>query len=459
MAKGNELAYSTLSESNAFSENDLIDRIINVKITTKYFTETGETVIGDVFVIRSDYEIVDLDKGKYTIRKCDIKPSIKLQYEQVASGTAVSVNLFLSNFFVMTKDGRTLMSFNQQTYDIAKVEIQMGYLGQFNKLLGLSDEGEVGKLTYKDLFDFDREGAGIQTIVINDVEKVTTEKLPPDYTLCIHGYVGNTISIAESPTEITSYEDVPESAYFDSKDKPIPNLFYKYVTKRFINTNLLTPTTKMPKLGSDGFLSDTDAKFGVKVVCSKKVEDLTLPVIKDNTGKEVEKDLNYMFFGGDANTVDSTIQKIIEYTRKNLVYTRLNSGVILVVLADELTQKNMSSLFADIKEYIDTDTQFQSTFNNKLPCVYNINIDAMATIVCPFFTWLNPFQYLYFETRYALTNTPSFYANFNPSIYKFYTIRCNVSFATTEDINEMQITAVSDISSRLAEGEKEGEKK
>ena len=454
MAKGNELAYSTLSEPYVFSENDLIDRIINVKITTQSFTGTDKTEVADVFVIRSDYEMVDLDNGTYTIRKCDIKPSIKLQYDQIASGTAISINLFLSNFFVMTSDGKTLMSFNKQTYDIAKVEIQMGYIGQFNKLLGLSDGGKVSDLTYKDLFDFDRQGAGIQTIVINNVTKVTTEKLPPDYTLCIHGYVGNTINIAESPTEITSYEDVPESAYFNNKEEPIPNLFYKYVTKRFVNTNLLTPKTKMPKLGSDCFLSDTDAKdFGVKVVCSKKVVGLTLPVIKDNEGNEIPQDLNFMSFGGDANTVDSTIQKIREYTEKNLVYTRLNSGVILVVLGDELTQKNISSLFEDIKEYIDTNTQFHATFNNKLPCVYNLNIDAMATIVCPFFTWLNPFQYLYFETRYALTSTTAFYVNFNPSIYKFYSMRCTISFATTEDINEMQITAVSDASSRLAKGE------
>jgi hypothetical protein len=78
-----------------------------------------------------------------------------------------------------------------------------------------------------------------------------------------------------------------------------------------------------------------------------------------------------------------------------------------------------------------------------LPCVYNINIDAMATIVCPFFTWLNPFQYFYFKTRYALSNTVSFYANYNPSVYKFFAINCLISFATVEDINEMQIMAVS----------------
>lgn len=451
MAKGNELAYSTVAKTYKFTENDLIDRVINVKITTKSFSANDEGKVEDVFVIRSDYEIVELSNGTYTIRKCNMKPAIKVQYEQVASGTAISIDLFMSNFFVMTKDGRTLMSFNQQTYDIAKVEIQMGYLGQFNTLLGLSDGVNISDLTYEDLFDFDREGAGIQTIVINDVEKVTTEKLVPDYTLCIHGYVGNTISVADSPMKDVSYAKIPDSAYFKTKDKPIPSLFYKYVTRRFINNNNITPKTKkVPALENDGFLSEANAKeYGVKVLCSTKVQGLTLPEIKDNEGN-VKEISDYMFFGGNDNTVDATIQRIIEYTRKDITYTRLNNGDVLVVGIDELTQNNIASLFEDIKSVVDSNTQLQANFSNKIPCVYNINIDALATIVCPFFTWINPFQYLYFETRYALTSTVSFYANFNPSIYKFYAIRCIVSFATVEDINEMQITAVSDTSSRLA---------
>ena len=199
--RGTDLAYSTLDSPYIITEKDLIDRVINVKITTKPFS-TSKIVthkVEDVFVIRSDYEI-EINEGKgYKIKKCEIKPSIKVQYKQVSSGTGIEIDLFLSNFFIMTKDGRTLMSINQSTYDIAKIEIQMGYLGQFNKLLGISEGVSVDSLTYEDLFDFDRQGAGIQTIVINDVEKVTTDKLPPDYTLHIHGYVGNTTNTSETP--------------------------------------------------------------------------------------------------------------------------------------------------------------------------------------------------------------------------------------------------------------------
>ena len=56
--RGTDLAYSTLDSPYVFTEKDLIDRIINVKITTKPFS-TSKIVthkVEDVFVIRSDYD-------------------------------------------------------------------------------------------------------------------------------------------------------------------------------------------------------------------------------------------------------------------------------------------------------------------------------------------------------------------------------------------------------------------
>lgn len=449
MAKGNELEYSTLVSTYKIGSNDLFDRVINVKLTMEKYAQ--DNYIEDVFVIRSDYELYFPDENTYGIRKCAIKPSIKLQYEQVSSGTAISIDLFLSNFFIMTKDGRTLMSINNDTYDIAKVEIQMGYLGQFNKLLGL-DNKNISDLEYADLFDFTKEGAGIQTLTINNVEKVTTDKLVPDYTLHIHGYVGNTISTCDAVAEEITYANIPESSYYKPSEKEsIPAYFFKYITRRFLNTNVFPKGEKIPKYDKEGFFSEEDAKkYGVAVVFSTKAKNLPLIKIKDSEGKDVEYE-TYMSFGGNNNTVDSSMQKLIEYCSKSLTYRRLNSGVLLVFCREELKESNMADLFEDIKEYINQDTQLLQNFNNKLPCVNNITIDALATIVCPFFTWVNPFQYFYFETRYSLTKTVSFYANFNPKIYKFFAINVTVSFATVEDINEMQIIAVSDISARLSE--------
>ena len=84
--------------------------------------------------------------------------------------------------------------------------------------------------------------------------------------------------------------------------------------------------------------------------------------------------------------------------------------------------------------------------NAGLPClvndktVYNITNDALCTIVCPFFSFINPFEKLYFKSRYALGGLVSYYANFtNANKNEFYALWQNVSFATVDDINECTI--------------------
>ncbi len=468
MAKG--IVYSTTAlstEKYELNENDLFDRIINLKIKTTPFSTTKEdgsaVVASDEFIIRSDYEIYYPNQtvnavmngikanDKWAIRKCNIKPSIKVQYKRVSENTSIAIDIFITNFFVTTKDGRTLMSFNQATYDIAEIEIQMGYLGQFKKLLGLNHR-EVSDLTLKDLYNFN-EGYGVESLRINNVEYVKVDKLVPDYTLHIHGFVGSTTTKAEATVEYTKYSTIPKNSYFTAKDSAkksyFEQLFYQYVTKRYLNTLVFDKGKPLPKREKDGFFTDIIAEeYGTKVVCSKGVIALPQPVYYDSEGNEHKQDLGYVFLGGNRNTLNSAMQKICEYTKKDLCYLRLNNGDLIVFLKSELKQKSLPELFSDIEEYIN-DNQLKLEYNNKIPAVYNINIDAQATIVCPFFTWINPFQYFYFESRYALSSLTSFYASLTPTLYKFYAINISVSFATVEDVNEMTIVAVPDFDTKL----------
>ena len=78
-------------------------------------------------------------------------------------------------------------------------------------------------------------------------------------------------------------------------------------------------------------------------------------------------------------------------------------------------------------------------WQDKLPAVYNITTDALCTVVCPFFFFINPFQKFYFKSRYALGGLVSYYANFNATEDEFYALWQTVSFATVEDINECTI--------------------
>ena len=57
-------------------------------------------------------------------------------------------------------------------------------------------------------------------------------------------------------------------------------------------------------------------------------------------------------------------------------------------------------------------TALHKSWNNNIPAVYNITNDALCTIVCPFFSFINPFEKLYFKSRYALGGLVSYYAKF-----------------------------------------------
>lgn len=474
-----DLIYTTLSAEDKVTLNhlDIFDRVINLKIKTKKFNtldDNGKAIKAeDEFIIRSDYEFYfpkqDLTKtlqgerlaNNWIIRKCEIKPSIKVQYKRLTSGTSIAVDIFITNFFMTSKDGRTLMSFNQRSYDIAEIEVQMGYIGQFNSLLGListvNKDGSVNKgkkvseLTLDDLYDF-KEGFGVETLKVTDVEYVKVEKLVPDYTLHIHGFVGSTTTLSNVTEEdYIKYADIPKEAYFStSKDKEksvMENLFFNYVTKRYLNIKVMDkrnlPDVKPDK---DGFYSDADAEaYGIKVVCSDGVKNLKLPsMVKD--GKEVEKEIaSFIFLGGDNNTANSAMERLCEYTNHYISYSRLNNGSFLVFTTEEFSEKGISKLFENVKEFINQNA-FGTFYKNRIPAVYNVSLDALATITCPFVTWINPLQDVYFASKYVLTSMVTFYAGFSPAIYRFFIINVQVSFATVEDLNEMTIVAVPDYS-------------
>lgn len=105
---------------------DLFDRVINLKIICR--DENGNT---EEFVIRSDYELILPDSAfypehsnkRYIIRKCTYKPSIKVQCKMVTSNVGTSISVTVSNFFMLTKDGQHLRSFNASQYTIIAVEV------------------------------------------------------------------------------------------------------------------------------------------------------------------------------------------------------------------------------------------------------------------------------------------------------------------------------------------------
>ena len=185
---------------------DLFDRVINLKFHCR--DKSGKT---ESFVIRSDYEIIytnadltsdrvtDMTRGGWIIRKCTYKPSIKVQCKMVTANVGTSIGITVSNFFMLTKDGKHLRSFSAENYTITSVEIVMGYWGQLKDSLN-PNEANSEKLL-QDYFDIKAvNGADKISITNGKPIIVTTEKLPPDSAIHIKGFVAD---IYSSPVAIT----------------------------------------------------------------------------------------------------------------------------------------------------------------------------------------------------------------------------------------------------------------
>lgn len=449
------------------SAGDLFDRIINLKLVC----ENKVTKEMETFVIRSDYELVytnvDLDNfirqadstnKKYIIRRCTFKPSIKVQCKMVTSNVATSVDIFINNFFMLTKNGDYLRSFNESQYYIKSVTIAMGYWGQFENTVNPSSPNAL-----EQYFDIKAEN-GADSLTLTSPIVVTTDKLPPDSTLHLHGYVAD---IYGSPVGITNIDDAQKafSKPSISSGTDMEAVFYDCITRRYINPHTYMEdnkigTLKIKKLvpvskDSDvefirslvldpetNQLSDADAKrYGVQVYLSEKVKDMKFKKVYDSDGNEQERKIYFE----PSWTIGQTIVRIMSYIDADLEFTFTLKGDVLIYTPDEMLDdvEGISKEIYKDKVYDDTVLASKDLYNNALPAVYNINIDAVATIVCPFFTFLQPFQYVEFASRYALTSTVSYYASYKPTIYRFLIINATISFATEEAVNEVQMSAVS----------------
>ena len=388
---------------------------------TEYGKDKNVIVSQDEYVIRSDYEVVypklDVSKvmqtgnisGKnYYIRKCRYKPDIKIQYSRVSESTDVSVDIFVSNFQMLDSQGKNLVSFSNDKLRISRVQVMMGYFGQFK---------DLPHETFQDLHNFDNI-AGIDTLNF-EVQYVTTDKLPPDSVLHIHAFVGN-IAFGSPVGEIEtkSYDEVQSSGLVENvtensgEKTAIEKLLFQHITRRFLRRSTLSKTEIF--FDVNGFMSETDAnKYGVKVFCSQGVKDISVSNIQSKI-----KD-------GAGNDVDSTVYFYTEEESRD--------------------PNRLKESFENAGNDYAKDTTLDKIYDHILPAVYNINIDATTTIVAPYFYFISPFDYVLFESRYALSNLVSYYASFDKSFNKFTIIKQSISFATVEDVNEMTLLCTTDM--------------
>lgn len=449
------------------TEHDLFDRIINLKLYAGERKPDGTCIIKDTYVVRSDWEIYypkqydTLAKGSLVfgntgrIRKCKMKPSIKVQYKQISTGVAIEMDIFVSNFFMLDSTGQMLMSFNNIGYPILKVEVQMGYWGQFKR--APANWEEYSNLQYQN-------GAEVITCNVNYSQ---TDKLPPDSTLHIHGYVGNCygapVHYDGQPLSV-NFSDLENAYKRDMTVSLIEDYCFQNVTRRFLRTTIFE-SDKHPTL----FVDDSDKKigrmdkesakkYGIRVYCTKALREASdeaekAGALKTSDGQKVD-----IFTAGlNSRSAVEVMNSIRGVLGLDCTFQALKDGNYIALLTSEL--KDMDKLAESVgsaisegatEEEIKIIKALQRNWHSQLPAVYNITTDAICTILCPFFYFVDPFNVLEFKSRYALGGIVSYYANFNASEETFYVLWLSVSFATVDDINECQIACTGSQTRRTA---------
>lgn len=483
-----------------FTDKDLFDRVINLKLTTGRSTkdDSGVIVAQDEFVIRSDFEIYNANYFKQVysdkevpnelyMRKCRQKPSIKVQYKQVAQGTAIQLDIFVTNFFVFTKEGKALMQFNNDTYPLNRVEVQMGYFGQFAQPYRNSG----GVPSVKEFFEM--KAPPTVQVIICTVEYVQTDKLPPDATLHIHGFVANSFGapVSSITTKLAIWNppilESPNSLY------NLPHWFYNFVTRRFLRDNVITDNMSL-EIDSGGYMESGEddkavkkgikgaSQLGVHVYTSRGVlENIPDIKVKDSKGKEMI--VPFYWQATFSSNAVKTLNNIKSLVSADYKFKMLLNGDYLFYTRDEARSPefmadtdwfiyspklgNANNTYSDPKgkgnlkkvrgikkvSWAEIMAETGSAEENKvwvesgveksniLPAVYNITTDALCTIVCPYFFFINPFDTVKFKCRYSLGGLVSYYANFGASEDEFTILWQTISFATVEDVNECTMVA------------------
>lgn len=462
----------------SISANDMFDRVINLKL----YVEDKDGTVKDTYVIRSDYElfypklmknVADnniksfISNKKCIIRKCQYKPSIKVQYKRVSLTSAVSVDIFISNFFMLDKDGNLINGFNNETYKLTRVDFAMGYFGQFKALfsnktpalasqlftVGFADDNALK--TYPD----SNIGHGITVMTMSNVEYTQLDKLPPDMTLHIHGFVGNTLapqlnySGDNSPDEynriMASQATIPK-VFKGKRTTYLEEVYFQEITRHWIKkgapTKIENREIKATREKTTNTMSESVAeKWGVKVYLSKGAKEyskeLESQFKKDAKGKVVKPEIKIP----EKETAEGQLNAISNALGlQNFSHILMDSfGDYVVFKVEELNdiqEMLKGTTFSSMYEK----TTLKKAWNNCIPAVYNITNDALCTITCPFFCFINPFEKIYFNSRYALGGLVSYYANLtNANQSEFYVLWQDVSFATVEDINECAIVCTS----------------
>lgn len=434
----------------------MFDKVINLKIRRGYPKGKDETK--NSFVIRSDYEVVwNESRTKYQIQRCSIKPQIRVSFRMVTGSLGIETDIYITNFHIFNEEGmNSLDDWSYGTNPITEVELVMGYAPMFNKPANL-----------KEFFGVKEDGSmslpkpnGAAKLVLNTCEFVTTDNPPPDSVFHIHGYV-NSIDSGfrskvenESVTSMLSNEDFTFNNAKKGGKTFVERLFYYLIQRRFLGKAVSNELLESEKAidTKTGYLTKEGAeKYGCKVIIPEgsRVNSYRVSTFRNEKGELIEGGSNVVIWLNSGNSVAGTLLMIQNKFFQGLRFAPTLDGNWVVW--DEADYPSMSD-GGSTREKKEKIIKFLDSCSYKvsgssggivIPAVNSISVSAgTCTIVCPFFSFLNPFQKLLFNSRYVYSDMTNYFARTSIKVSQFFAISSQVEFSTTGAENKQTITAI-----------------
>lgn len=154
-----------------------------------------------------------------------------------------------------------------------------------------------------------------------------------------------------------------------------------------------------------------------------------------------------------AETLEQTMNQIRRFIGTDTRMMKTNKGDFLIFTDKEAQDLEfLGNMFNSdrLASYVINNSDFTRNYHNVIPAVYSVDFGALCTVRCPFFSFVNPFQYLFFSNRYVNGSLIQYYTNPDISNVKLYAVQCQISFSTYTDENEMQIQCTSSYNDGLS---------
>jgi hypothetical protein len=419
---GGAIDYDASKRSLFDAQFSIFDRVINARFIRKN---------GDGFTIRSDWEVSTGRNGELVFGKCFMKPSLKVNYRRVSTGTTIECKLHVTNLHLQSAqdaNGKVAReSFAQSDNPIQFIIVQIGYFSQFPNF---GDAKEA--LTLDDYYSLrHRSGVKLYEEMRWRVLGIYPTKLPPDGVTTFDCVIG------EIDTAFHSKQDENEVIF--GEDTTFQKFFFEMITKRFPKPRLPTETIVLDKskggkvtyfeetgerktVTYPGPMTDDSArKYGVKCYLTDIVANKSMTPGEDRKSRVV----NPIPQRGNVSAALAEIQNVFPTLR----FAPLPSGDFVVFDVKDSANTVNAALFK----------QGIVSKSDSLPAIYSITYSGLRTITCPFSTLIKPFQKIDFTSKYNTGNLTSYFYSPKKGEESFLVIQYTVSFSTNDDDNTMEL--------------------